>query len=288
MSAPIGVFDSGIGGLSVLHAMQEHLPSEHFVYFADTAHNPYGDKGDAYVLARSLAIAQDLIETHNIKALVVACNTATAAAAKALRQRWPQLPLVGVEPAVKPAALASRTRRVAVVATRGTVESEKFKALVQRVSENEPTRVELLCMPCDGLADAIEASVKPGTDDTEHATKLGAACAGFTAQIGEFGIENGQIDTLVLGCTHYPLILAQWRAAVGSKVNIIDNGQAIARRLGQLLSEAGALAKGNKAAYAPVYRTSGTEADHAALLRAAAKWAPGGRTSPELVVEFPT
>ena len=127
--APIGVFDSGIGGLSILRGLRHTLPQEDFIYVADTGHAPYGERDEEFVQARAAHIAQDLIEQQGIKLLVVACNTATAVAIQALRARWPQCPIVGVEPALKPAAASSHTHRVGVLATRGTLASEKFAQL---------------------------------------------------------------------------------------------------------------------------------------------------------------
>ena len=119
--SPVGVFDSGVGGLSVLAALRAELPHEHFVYFADTAYAPYGERGDAYVIERSRAVVEHLQREHGIKALVVACNTATTAAIHLLRADHPDLPIVGLEPGLKPAVAASRTGHVSVLATRGTV-----------------------------------------------------------------------------------------------------------------------------------------------------------------------
>ena len=139
-SSPIGVFDSGVGGLSVLRALLAALPHERFVYLADSANAPYGERGDAFVAARTHAISDFLCAQHHIKALVVACNTATAAAIQELRHRHPHLPLIGVEPAVKPAAQLTRTGRVGVMATRGTVASDKFQRLL--ASLPAPKRVD--------------------------------------------------------------------------------------------------------------------------------------------------
>ncbi|MDB5843892.1 MAG: glutamate racemase, partial [Polaromonas sp.] len=128
-NAPIGVFDSGIGGLSVLKALRADMPNEDFVYIADSGHAPYGERDAAHVLARSRAIAQYLV-SQNVKALVMACNTATAAAIALLRAEHPGLALIGVEPALKPAVALSRTGRIGVMATRGTLSSGKFQALL--------------------------------------------------------------------------------------------------------------------------------------------------------------
>jgi glutamate racemase len=226
-NAPIGVFDSGIGGLSILKALRAEMPQESFVYFADSAHNPYGPKGDAFVIDRSRAITQQLINNHRIKALVVACNTATAAAIHILRAEHPGLPIIGIEPALKPAVAVSYTKRIAVLATRGTLQSAKFLALKASLAD----QAEFICTPCDGLADMIERNV-----DTQDTTNIIAACASFCWATGQFGTQNGQTDTLVLGCTHYPLVLAAFRQAVGDAVHIVDNGSAIARHVAQRIT----------------------------------------------------
>ncbi len=188
---PIGVFDSGIGGLSILQALRAELPFEDFVYIADSGHAPYGERGDGFVAARSQAITTHLLTRHHIKALVIACNTATAAAIHLLRQTHPGLPIIGVEPALKPAVLQSKTRRIGVMATRGTLGSAKFRTLVDSLA----SQADFVCQPCDGLADAIER---------EDTTKIIALCAKYMGAMGQFGTQGGQIDTLVLGCTHYP------------------------------------------------------------------------------------
>jgi glutamate racemase len=232
-NAPIGVFDSGIGGLSILKALRAEMPQESFVYFADSAHNPYGDKSDAFVIERSRAITQQLIDQHHIKALVIACNTATAAAIHILRAEHPGLPIIGVEPALKPAVALSRTKRIAVLATRGTLQSAKFLALKASLAD----QAEFVCTPCDGLADMIERSA-----DAHDAAHLIAACASFTRATGPFGIQNGEVDTLVLGCTHYPLVQSAFRQAVGDAVQIVDNGSAVAKRVAALIAPAPATA----------------------------------------------
>jgi glutamate racemase len=230
-NAPIGVFDSGIGGLSILKALRAQIPHESFVYFADSAHNPYGPKGDAFVIDRSRAISAQLVNDHHIKALVVACNTATAAAIAVLRAEHPGLPIIGIEPALKPAVAISHTQRIAVLATRGTLQSAKFLALKASLAD----QAEFICTPCDGLADMIERSIDTASS-TQDTTNIIAACTSFTWATGQFGTQNGQIDTLVLGCTHYPLVLAAFRQAVGDAVHIVDNGSAIARHVAQRIT----------------------------------------------------
>ena len=216
------MFDSGIGGLSILKALRAELPFEDFVYVADSGHAPYGEREDAHVIARARAITAYLRTEHRIKALVMACNTATAAAIHLLRQEHPDLPIVGVEPALKPAVAQSQTRRIGVMATRGTLDSAKFRTLLDSLAG----QAEFVCQPCDGLADAIER------EDTE---KIIALCAYYTRAMGEFGVEDGQIDTLVLGCTHYPFASDHLTRLLGPDVRLIDNGEPVARQTRRLL-----------------------------------------------------
>jgi glutamate racemase len=226
--APIGVFDSGIGGLSILKALRAELPHESFVYIADSGNAPYGEKGDAFVIDRSHVLTRTLLDDYGVKALVVACNTATAAAAKLLRAEFPSLPLVGVEPALKPAVQLSQTRKIGVMATRGTLESAKFSALKASLAD----QAEFIIQPCDGLAAAIE---------TQNTPKIIALLAEYTPAIGQFGTQNGQIDTLVLGCTHYPFISDLLRVHTGANVHYIDTGAPVARQTRRLLEAAGTL-----------------------------------------------
>ena len=221
----IGVFDSGIGGLSVLKALRAELPHENFIYIADSGHAPYGERDEAHVLARSRAVTAHLLE-RNIKALVMACNTATAAAIHPLRAEHPLLPIIGVEPALKPAVALSRTGRIGIMATRGLLSSAKFKALLA----SQAGLASFVLQPCDGLADAIERSVH-----AEDATELIANCDRHTSTMGTFGTKTGQIDTLVLGCTHYPFAAVQLRALLGPQVQLVDTGEAVARQTRRVL-----------------------------------------------------
>ena len=244
---PIGVFDSGVGGLSVLRALRTELPLERFVYVADSGHAPYGERDDSHVIARSHAIARYLVEQHHIKALVVACNTATAAAIKLLRQDFPDLPIVGIEPALKPAALSSKTGVIGVMATRGTLNSEKFHALLASMHG----QASFVLQACDGLADAIECS---------DAIKTIATCVYSTGAMGRFGNEPGDIDTLVLGCTHYPFAIDTLHSIVGTDVTFLEGGAPVARQTRRLLAERGwlaqAMADGGPVAL-PIFGTTG-------------------------------
>ncbi len=221
LNAPIGVFDSGVGGLSVLRALCGALPLERFIYFADSAHAPYGEKGDAFVLQRSLAIAQQLIQTHGIKALVVACNTATAAAIAALRSRYPDLIIIGIEPALKPAAALSLSKQIAVLATRGTLVSDKFNTLLS----THAATAQFVCQPCDALAEAIETHI-----ECLNNPEIRRLVRYYLDAIGLLDHSN-PIDTLVLGCTHYPLIKSVFQSYLSPAVNIVDNGAGVANQL---------------------------------------------------------
>lgn len=249
LSSPIGVFDSGVGGLSVLRALRAALPHENFVYLADSANAPYGERGDAYVSARTHAITQYLCEQHHIKALVVACNTATAAAIHEVRSSHPALPLVGLEPAIKPALAVTQTGRVGVIGTRGTLTSSKFGKLLASLEG----QAQFVVQPCDGLAHAIERSVNlpepalgsagdiAGAGSAVAATETGVLCGRYIHAMGAFGTEPGQIDTLVLGCTHYIFVAHELRALVGPKVQLIETGEPVARQTRRLLEAAGLL-----------------------------------------------
>lgn len=235
---PIGVFDSGIGGLSVLQALRAELPHERFVYLADSGNAPYGERGEAFVTARTHAITDYLRTQHQIKALVVACNTATAAAIHEARANHPDLPLVGVEPALKPAVSLSRTGRIGVIGTRGTLTSAKFRRLLDSLTG----QAEFIVQPCDGLAHAIERSTAQALPADPATTDIRALCARYTAAMGRFGTQDGAIDTLVLGCTHYVFAQDDLRALLGPSVQLISTGEPVARQTRRLLQVAGTLA----------------------------------------------
>ena len=226
--APLGIFDSGLGGLSVLRHVRTQLPQETLIYFADSAFAPYGGKPEAVVVARTLAVAGFLV-AQGIKALVVACNTATAAAITAVRERYPDLPVVGVEPGLKPAALHSASRVVGVLATERTLASTRFQALQTLLSA--ATGVRFLPQACNGLADQVEKG-----------ELRSPATAALVRRYVEPLVHQGA-DTLVLGCTHYPflasLIVQEARRAGAPAITIIDTGEAVARQLQRVLDERG-------------------------------------------------
>lgn len=223
--AVIGVFDSGVGGLSILKALLAELPDEQFIYFADAGHAPYGEKSGEQVLARSRAVT-DYLLAQGIQALVVACNTATAAAIDSLRLEHPDLPIVGVEPGLKPGKAMSRTGHVGVIATRGTLESPRFQRLIQSLGDETLFTLQA----CDGLAMAIEQSTHLEDSDPSADAAVRASCQRHIGAMGDFGAAPGQMDTLVLGCTHYPFAQAVLRELVGPAVRFIDPGEPVARQ----------------------------------------------------------
>ena len=215
---PIGVFDSGVGGLTVLKAIAERLPNEALCYFADTAHVPYGPQPDSNIIRYSLEITDFLI-SRGAKLIVVACNTATAAALHILRQHWPDLPFVGMEPAVKPAAQLSQNGKVGVLATHTTISSDRYASLMRRFAHG----VQVWENPCIGLVPLIEQG--KWTDlETENLLK----------EILLPMVGKG-VDTIVLGCTHYPLVEPLIRKIVGPNLTIINPAPAVANRVEELL-----------------------------------------------------
>ena len=254
MKHPIGVFDSGVGGLSILRALHAELPCEDFVYVADSAHAPYGERDPDFVVERSRHIARLLVEDQPlpVKALVVACNTATDAAIHLLRSDYPGLPIIGVEPALKPALALSQTRRIGVMATRATLNSPKFLALQRSLSD----RAIFVCQPCDGLADAIE----------RHDTaKIVALCADYTGAMGVFGQQAHEIDTLVLGCTHYPFAVDHLTRLLGPAVQLVSNGTPVARQTRRVLPHLAAPCLEGTV-------TLQSTGDHLSLVQAAKRW----------------
>jgi glutamate racemase len=225
---PVGIFDSGVGGLSVLRHIHAQLPNEHLLYFADSGFAPYGDKPEHVIADRVLTIAGFLVE-RGAKALVVACNTATVAAIARLREHYPELPIVGVEPGLKPAAALSRNGKVGVLATEATLSGEKFLLLRDQICAASDAK--FLLQPCHGLADQIEL----GELDTEATTSM------LERYILPLLAQDA--DTLVLGCTHYPLVQASIEQVIARatdrEVTLVDTGDAVARQLGRLLTAAG-------------------------------------------------
>jgi glutamate racemase len=246
-AAPVGVFDSGVGGLSVWREIARALPDEATVYVADQAHLPYGPRPAEEIRGFAEAITARLLAL-GCKAIVVACNTASAAALKFLRERHPDVAFVGMEPAIKPAALHSTSKVVGVMATPGTLQGRMFALAVERFASG----VTLVNQPCAGLVERIEAGEldSPGTE---------ALLRELLAPMLKAGA-----DTVVLACTHYPFVAPLIRRIAGAGVHIIDPAPAVTRQLARLLEARGLRAP----AGAPPGRRFMTSGDPAALRRA--------------------
>ena len=219
---PIGVFDSGFGGLSILREIRRYLPAEDLLYFADTAHCPYGSRSREEIQRLSVGIARHLID-RGAKLIVVACNTASVAAVSRLRATYPTVPFVRVVPAVKPAAEKTRTGRVAVLATPAMFQGEMFEDLIRDFASN----VEVVRQVCPGLVELVEAGKTEGPEvETLLREYLRPA-------------QEAGADEVVLGCTHYPFLRPAVEAIVGPGVQVIDTGAAVARQVGRVLDEKG-------------------------------------------------
>jgi glutamate racemase len=265
-SGPIGVFDSGVGGLSVWREIARQLPHEDTLYFADQQHVPYGPRTQEQIRAFCESIARFLL-ARGCKAIVVACNTASAAALKQLRETFPEHPVIGMEPAVKPAAAATRTGVVGVMATPTTFQGRLFQATAGRHAAN----IRLINQVCDGLAELVES----GELDGARAEQM---LRGFLAPM-----LDANADTIVLACTHYPFVIEPIRRIAGAAVTVIDPAPAIARHLGDVLDDKGLAAHRGRTGEHLFY-TSGEVAVFAALAarlvaaRASvreARWQPG-------------
>lgn len=230
-AGPIGIFDSGVGGLSVWREVVKLLPLEDTIYFADQAHVPYGPRGEVEIRHFCDRITR-FLQSQNCKAVVVACNTASAAALKYLRDTFPDLPSIGMEPAVKPAAASTQTRVVGIMATPATFQGRLFKATVGRHAQH----ITLINQVCIGLADQVEAG-RLDTPDTE------AMLRGWLQPMLDAGA-----DTIVLACSHYPFVIDTIRGIVGPQVNVIDPAPAVARHVARVLGEQRLLAEQDRQA----------------------------------------
>ncbi len=221
---PIGVFDSGVGGLSVFRRIRADLPHEALLYVADSGHAPYGNKPAEFVARRAFAITEFLLE-QSAKAVVVACNTATAAAIAHLRAHF-GVPIIGIEPALKPAVAETRSGVIGILATSNTVRSDKFANLLDQHGH----RARVMVQPCPGLADCVE-----------HGELSGPHLRALLERYLQPLLAQGA-DTLVLGCTHYPFLIPLIQRLAGPEVVIIDPSPAVARQLRRRLETAELLA----------------------------------------------
>ena len=222
----IAVFDSGVGGISVLRQLRKIMPQERYLYYGDSANAPYGSRPTQEIRALALNAAEHLI-SHGIKALVVACNTATAAAIDALRQTYPELIIVGIEPALKLAAEKYPNGTIGVLATPVTLREEKFQKLVAVCSN----RCKVIAFPAPGLADLVEAGKGSGPEATALLSPL-------------LSPWKGKLDALVLGCTHYPFAAAAIADILGDETELLDGGEGTAKETHRRLKAAGLLSDG--------------------------------------------
>lgn len=242
-SHPIGVFDSGVGGLSVLRAIRALMPAESILYFADQDHVPYGSRTMVEIRDFSAAITRFLL-SRNAKLIVVACNTASAAALTYLRQSFSDVNFVGMEPAVKPAAERTKTRKVGILATPATFQGKLYASVVERFANG----VELLQHTCPGLVGQIEKGDLEGD-------KTRAILENALRPMLDAGI-----DTVVLGCTHYPFVIPLIQQIAGESVRVIDPAPAVARQVYRLLDAAGAMHLGHGLGDARFYTSGNTTA----------------------------
>lgn len=223
----IAVFDSGVGGISVLRHLRRLMPGERYLYFGDSANAPYGSRTTEEVRALTLAAVERLLDAYRIKALVIACNTATAAAVKVIREKYPKLIVVGIEPALKVAADHFPGGRVGVMATEVTLREEKFDTLLHRFDES----CTVTKIPAPGLVELIEH----GKGDSEETEAL------LTRILTPY---RDTLDALVLGCTHYPFAQKAISRVLGERVVLLDGGSGTARETKRRLEEAGLLENG--------------------------------------------
>ncbi len=214
---PIGFFDSGVGGLSVLREARLLLPHEDFIYYADSAYCPYGIRTPAEIVDRAIKICDFLVQ-QGCKALVVACNTASVTGLEIYRKKY-TVPIIGMEPAVKPAANVSKNGKIGILATSVTLSGDRFSSLLQRYQNGS----DVYSQPCPGLVEIVEA----GNHNTAEAAEL---LKNYLKPL----LDNG-VDTIVLGCTHYPFLKSTVKTIVGSDVVVIDTGEAVAKQIQRVL-----------------------------------------------------
>lgn len=220
--ALIGVFDSGVGGLSILDEALRQLPEHDYIYLADSINAPYGEKSSEWIASRSMELCQYLA-VQGCDAIMVACNTATAQAIAQIRTELQHIPIIGVEPGIKPASMQSTNGIVGVLATEATLKSDKFNALLETL----PSECRFIKQAGAGLVPLIEA----GQANSEETREL---LAEYLAPI-----QDAQADTLVLGCTHYPFLRNAIRQLLGDSINLIDTSDAVVRQLKHKLETQG-------------------------------------------------
>lgn len=215
----IGTFDSGIGGISVLREMVKELPHENFLYFGDSANAPYGDRPTQEIIDLTEAVVHHLLD-ENVKAIVIACNTSTSAAASVVRAEHPDIPILGIEPALKPAAREHAGKKLLVMATAATLRLKKFQKLEHSLED----QAQFIPLVCSGLAELVE---KGEPDSPEMKAYLRRALSPYV----------GKVDGVILGCTHYPFVARQIEEVMGGDVPLFDGAAGTARELRRRLAQ---------------------------------------------------
>lgn len=218
---PIGILDSGLGGLSICRSIMDELPHESTLYIADSAHTPYGKRSASEVLDLTRKMI-DFLRTKHVKAVVVACNTITVSGIASFRETYPDVPIIGTVPAVKPAVAVTKNKRIGILSTTGTAQSDYQKQLIREFASD--------CMVITHGTDELVPLIEQGIVDGEHMDKI------LQKQLVIF--QKEQVDTLVLGCTHYPLVKDSIAKILGSNVTILDSGEAIAHQVRRVLENA--------------------------------------------------
>lgn len=246
-TAPIGVFDSGVGGLSVMLQIRDLLPAENIIYIADSAHCPYGTRPPKVIHQRTMALSKFLI-SQKVKTIVIACNTASSASLNRLRELY-KIPIIGMEPALKPAAQLTKNKKIGILATGATLAGKRYNSLMRRYGNG----VTIVSQPCPGLVELVESGQIEGPEAKIILKKY----------INPLIKEN--IDTIVLGCTHYPFLRPLIESITGRGVHVIDTGEAVAKRVKNILTENNLLNPNQKRGYEKFFTSGDVKKVHAVM-----------------------
>ena len=242
-NSPIGFLDSGLGGLTVLKEALKIMPNEDYIYYGDSKNAPYGTKSVEDIKILTFKAVEFLLE-KGVKGIVVACNTATSAAVAELRIKYPKLPLVGIEPAIKPAVENNHGGAIIMMATPMTVKQKKFNILLDKYRD----RAKIIPVPCDGLMEFVESGVLEGKELNSY----------LQDKLGEY--KSQSIDSIVLGCTHYPFVKQEIKNVIGENIDLIDGGYGTVREIQRRLSEQDLLNKSQDKGSVTIYNSSNDEA----------------------------
>lgn len=241
-NSPIGFLDSGLGGLTVLKEALKIMPNENYIYYGDSKNAPYGTKSVEEIKMLTFKAVEFLLE-KGVKGIVVACNTATSAAVAELRIKYPKLPLVGIEPAIKPAVENNHGGAIIMMATPMTVKQKKFNVLLDKYRD----RAEIIPMPCDGLMEFVESGILEGEKLNSY----------LEDKLGQY--KSQSIDSVVLGCTHYPFVKEEIKKVIGENIDLIDGGYGTVKEIQRRLSEQDLLNKNQDKGSVTIYNSSNDE-----------------------------